>query len=320
MTTEELIQNLYEGSYEQDELNPYNDLGVITETVSGCRDIIKYINRALRIVSMWKFPNGVRIRFKANNGIKYLNTPETGKFYWDTDSTGQASYDAGYVLAADAITEPSSYVVHLPASFAKPNDYYRGWVLTTIRTGSFFVVGSHDNVLQLDKRITAVDGNNDVFYLCPSQLTIGDGADYALDLDGFISVVDIFDRDANYELQQTRSHEFPTRPEITTGAPAEYYHYGDRLYFDKCIGDSRSLMVRYYRYPRMVERVADRIDLPEAFHDAVFLAAKTELLRRIGEATEAYSTWESLRSLMITLRSELDFEHENDSSRIYPEA
>lgn len=320
MTTEEMIQNLYEGSYEQDELNPYNGLGVITEVVPGCRDLIKFINRATRIVSTWKFANGIRIRFKSNNGIAYVRTPETGKSYWDMDGTGQTSYDHGFVLPSDAIALPDSYVVHLPLSFDKTDNYYRGYVLTTIRTGSYFVVNSHGNVLELDRRINAAEGNSDVFYLCPTQLTVGDGPNYHFDLDGFISVVDIFDREANYELQQTRSHEFPTRPETTTGAPAEYYHYGDRLYFDKCIDNERSVMVRYYRYPQMVTRVADRIDLPEAFHDAVFLAAKSELLRRIGEATEAYAAWESLKSLMITLRTELDFEHENDSARIYPEA
>lgn len=35
MLTTEMIQNLYEGSYEQDELNPYDAAGNIVDTVPG---------------------------------------------------------------------------------------------------------------------------------------------------------------------------------------------------------------------------------------------------------------------------------------------
>ena len=318
MLTTEMIQNLYEGSYEQDELNPYDAAGNIVDTVPGAVALIRYINRAIKIISTWKFPNGTRIRFRANHGLAYASTPETGYDFLEDDETGALSYAAGFVLPIDAIIAGLLRYVTLPVAFTHDDDYYKGWILKFPDNVEYFVTGSVGNVLTLDSDIDTMY-NNYPFILHPTNLTVGDGTNYAINLPGFISVNDVYDRTASSEMSRAVTQDFLDSAETSIGTPTQYSVYGNRLYFDTALQSPRNLRIRYWKYPRMITTVANTVDLPEAFHEAVFLCAKEELLRRIGEATEAYATHKTLESMMINLRTEADFEQDNAHSRLYPE-
>ena len=318
MTIVELVKNLYEGSYEQDELVPYNALGVIDEAVPGCADIIGYINRAISIVSTWKFPNGTRIRFKANNGMRYVTTPDTGYQYLQNDPTGAASLAAGFVLAADAIAPTALHQVTLPAQFNRVEDYYKGWILAFPDNIRYFITSSDGATIYLENAID-IAYNNYPFMLHPTILSIGEYADNAIYLPEFISLASLYDRTNGAAVLRKEPSDNTDGAETTIGNPSSYELYGSDLYFDVALREQVTLRVRYWKYPAPIVTVNDRIELPRAFHDAIYLCAKTDLLRRIGEATEAYASWRSLEELMITLRSELDFEQEAGDSRLYPE-
>lgn len=319
MTVEEMVINLYEGSYEQDELVPYNALGTIDDTIVGFTKLVGFINRAIKVVSTWKFPNGVRIQFKANNGLAFVSTPETGYAESLADLDGAASIAAGFQLPVNSIVAGEPRQIILPVAMSRRDGFYNNAVIVLRDGTSHFILNSFGEYLALETNVDPTYDNYP-FRIHQTNFTIGSNpALHEFHLPEFISIQDIYDKTNSAELSRNTSQSFLDGAEKNIGTPSIYTVFGDRIYFDSALQQATTYRIRYWKYARSVNLLSDSFDLPEAFHEAIYLCAKAELLRRIGEATESYAAWRSLEATMITLRNEADFEHENARARVYPE-
>jgi len=320
MDTSELIINLYEGTYEQDDLVPYDAAGAIDLTLPGSVKLLQAINRATRTVSTWKFPNGERNRLASSHGQAFVTTPETGYDYLNDDPTEATSAAAGWIMPAG--TTMGLRTINLPASapfIGHPDNYYAGWLLYFYDDVSYLVISSTGVSVTLLVPL-AEDRTGHPFRLHPTSLTIGGQAGVDLYLPQYIAIKNIHDFSSGFAVERANGNQtFPTAYQ-SVGAPTTWYVENNKIYFNSALMQPISLLIHYWKFPRPVTALGEMVDLPESFHEVVLLLAKSEIFRRVGEVAEADSAFRNASHLMMTLRTEADMTQDLSDSRLYPEA
>lgn len=320
MDVSELIVNLYEGTYEQDDRVPYDATGVISFALPGTIALVGALNRAIRIVATWKFPNGERVRLRSTRGSKYITTPETGYNFLNLDPTGALSLAAGWVLPTGQPVNTNTLILPAITQFiGKPDDYFAGSVIAFQDGTKFLILGSVGLVITIQS-VSSIDWSDSPFMIHPTSLEISGQATSDVYLPQYVTVADIFSIDSGSSITRANAGEKFDNAYQAIGTPTSYYASGSKLYFDAAIQKPFTMNIRYWKFPKPITALNSVIDLPDSFHEVVLLLAKSDELRRVGEVTEADSSFRKASNLMQILRTEIDFDQEATDTRLYPEA
>ena len=154
MTAQEMIEDVWEGSGDMSDLNPYSDAplnSVFSMTSSGAVKLLRFINRAYRRILLWKQPNGRLVRFTSMEGKRYFTlTPKSGTVVSATSSTItlDSNVDAnddqynGYVIRIDGGTGEGQVRIITYYTSARVATINREWDINPDSTSEYSVYKS----------------------------------------------------------------------------------------------------------------------------------------------------------------------------------
>lgn len=293
MTLEEAIVEVYTRTDEQSDLDPYVG-GVVSLAAPGALLIRNALNQAQRVVSTWKFPNGIRIRFRANHkeALVYSSYPAVTILGWDLNKT---------------------LTWNVPN--ATDNAYRLGVLELTIGGASYeyLILESTATTCLIDavppSDPSGVVGNVRFTRFIPNS-TVGWTSPH------FITPIEFLDIKSRSLLTRGTSKDSFSSSLMNSGTPSQWNVDGPFVVFDAAPQEVRYYLMRYYGYPTEVVNLTDSFELPEAFHEAIVQWACWWAYRRISENTSAYAQMRTLSDLMILLRTETDFNQDTDPGRL----
>jgi hypothetical protein len=296
MTFEDAIIEIYESSDEQSDLSPYT--GSLVDLASeGAKRIRRAIVRAQDAIATWKLPNGHRVRFRELEDSALVSIPVVGGDAQDLDDVNRV----GIVPALRGDVTP-----------------YAGRVLRFTDDGStYFIVASTLAALTVAPALPANAGGRAFTIHTRSWIFNGLRANCALPW-RLIETIDLTDTQTQRVLGLST---VPTRFSETmrsVDVPTTFVKSGNGIILDSAPIDARVYVLRAMRYPNEPAELADELELPRAFHDAIVIHATHWALGRIGEGSRQIAVWNKLDRLMMTLRTQTDLETDYESGKMYP--
>ena len=306
-----VLMRVFEGTDDQADLDPRDANGVFDLTLESAQRLVGYVRQALGVVASWRTSSGRRLRFKANQGEGFWESPETGR------ESGLDQME--WILPTQA--NASRRLVTLPARFSAEDNAYSGAILgigglvgESSSPYSYLVIGSTGATLRLEAAPDAlIDLDGAPFQLHRRKFPIS-----SLGLPGYIELRSMARTSDLLEISPELGYEYGLANLKTITTPAAYRIEDGYLMFDAALESSTSFMLRYWRYPALTEDVNAELPLPAAFHEAVVHLAKSSIFRRQGETNEAYESWKAAEALLNVLRNEYDFERDELQGTLRP--
>lgn len=293
MTLEEAILEVYTRTDEQSDLDPYVG-GVVSLTAPGALLIRNALNQAQRVISTWKFPNGVRMRFRANRreSLVYSLYPSVTILGWDSNKT------LTWAVAGAADSAYRFGVLELEISGTSYEYLILDSTATTCLIGA--APPSDPSGIVGNVRLSRYEPN-----VSPGWIA-----------DDYISPIEFLDISSRTILSRGQSRDSFSTSLLNSGSPSQWTIDGPFVVFNAAPQEQQYFLMRYYGYPAEVTSLTDSFALPEAFHEAIVQWACWWAYRRISENTSAYAQMRTLSDLMSILRTEADFDQDTDSGRL----
>mgnify|MGYP001592802054 CR=1 FL=1 len=310
MTLTQLRTEVYANSGYASDINPSTD----TSYNSG--PILTWvINEAQRQIAFWKDPSiGRQLRFRSLLAETYFSSKVIDETLDDAGSTTTA--------------------VILPAAdIGTQDDRYNGWVIEIGGETRLIVdyVGS-TRTATLHTALSSAPSSGDAytlmkrhFLLLPSThawLTSPTGEHISLPATSDIyraegnlyEVLKIEDIDDQAVLgKAARTDSIPEYLSTTGGNPREWYRFGNKIYFDLNLDETRYFRMEYYRLPTDMSADSDTPEIPATFEYGIILWGTAWVYRRKQESTDLYATMKEFETFMRARASQYDVEYERES-------
>jgi len=265
----------------------------------------KWINRAYKRILLWKFPDGHLIRFRAARGIlNFVTKTKSGTATAGTTST-----------------------ITLASGVGTDDDQYNGWVVEIYGgTGSgqkrliSDYAGASRTATVSDDWDTTPDATS-TYYLYKNFMKIVSSshswASEHLILDpvnSMYSILRVTDLEDEVDLSPADRTATFSKNLTSEAVPSQYLLFGDTLYFDTPMNETRWYEIEYVRFPGDLVNATDEPEIPDPWHEAIVLWAVWWGLRRMQEYAGAYSTRKELENFMETTAEQMEMEMERENS------
>lgn len=296
MTTQEIMELVFQESGEPSDLCPYTDPGDYTTfdiTRAESVRLLRIVNMALRRIASWRLRSGRIVRYKALDGRTFVVFPDP---------------PTGTVVSAG----DTSLVI--PQLGTDANDELNGWLVEITRgTGAGQVrlivdsaVGGGNVTLE---NSVAWDTNPDdtstfalykgfASFLAARTLTVDNWHILLNPVTELHDVVRIRDVQTNVDLVLSQYGETFSASQVQSGVPTEFQRYGDQIWFDVAIAERRVYELLYTKNPTALATATQSPCLPEIFHQAIILWAVHEIQRMNQAFGPAYTTKRELEDFM----------------------
>lgn len=280
-------------------------------TAAGEAKLLRWINEGQRSIATYRFPDGHLIRFPELQAVKYFNSVfTTGTLETGGLASGDTPAYAQFAVADTAIGVTA--------------DQYAEWILEI--TGG---TGSGQNRL-----ITSYDGVNKIAYVNEDWTTapdststyqvskrwyqiVGSGSALAGEniiinpVNTFVALLGIWDVSNKVELEHASARSEVFLDEIDQlGDPSSYYFRGNRIVFNTAPDTAMAFRLEYYRQPTEMAVGTDYPEIPDAWHQAIALAARWYGFCRAQESAMSYSAKRDFQERMQTIRQGLEMGYE----------
>lgn len=239
MTVEDIVEEIYELTGEQSDLDPYDSNGDFDITTTGAQKILRRANTGLLRVTNWKDKSrGVHFRYRTALSTVYYQYSLS-----ENETTGALS--AG--------------VIALDPSDSGDENALRG-ALLEIGDEKFLISSSTGSQVTIAGSFTTTPSAGTSYKLYRRWIDIEPVSDR------FMEVLKVVELDYLNELERgTRGDAFQENWE-TPGDPSEWYRMGNRIYFNCPLDSSRWFALEVYGYPTELTSASQEPDIPEAFH------------------------------------------------------
>lgn len=303
MTTQELIEEVWEHTGEASDLSPYT-AGVFDIASDGAVKLLRWINKSYKKITNWKFPNGELLWLSPRYEEEYFQTiVKTG--------TAQAGSSSG---------------ITLDASESATANRFKGWVVKiTGGTGSgqvrAIVAYAATRVATVAYAWTTTPDATSTYALYKRFYRFVRSADPLVadniaisPVTKYRSVTRIMNMQTKaYLLMGSRLSTFRQNNESISD-PSAFVVKKNTIWFDAVPDEAKYYLIEYVGSPDDLSDASDEPDIPEEFHDCIALLTIWWSLRRDQNWSAAYATKRDLMDLISSLRQpeELLLEGEED--------
>lgn len=308
MTTQEMIEQVYEDTGEDKRNVPYTDIDDPTTfsiATAGAIKVLRRLNQGLVRIANWKFRDGavLRLRGLMTKAYAALGTPYAGDVVSATDTT-----------------------ITIPGLGSDYNGEFDGWIIEitaglgigeTNRIISSVVSGANVVCNVSEEWTTNPDSTSD-FELYKSfarfiKSSAEADAAYQINVHPVTELADVIaikDVEQGIELEKAYFNEKFAASEGEAGIPTQYWVYGNQIRFDVALNERRAYEILYVRQPAPLVAATDVPDIPEQYHEAIVLWAIHSFQRKAQDFEKGYSTKREVEDLMMMLRPQGQFENE----------
>lgn len=272
--------------------------------LEGTRRIAEWLNRGLRRVCSWKFPDGQIMRFPSL--FRQYNF-KAGPIEIPVDAIDGAEVTVGDFVDTDVDIEATNP---------------RLWILE-IEDQRRVVMRRDGNVLTVDKAYedgTLLTGGTVYKREWRFVDAISDAAHFEIPLNPITeieAVQRITQIDNGRQLHRALSTDYYPIMIGKIGEPTAYYSLSSSLIFDIAPKEPTWYQLEYYAMPSPMLSQGDQPEIPEPFHEAIILYATWIGLRRYQEWNGAYSTKRDITDFMRTIRSSYSMNNELEEGYLF---
>lgn len=304
MTVERMMQEIWEATGEESDLDPTDTLGNYSVTTTGGARLLQLINLGQTAVAHWKDKvTGHHARFKELFGELYFE-----------HGTGSGQVLAINTASTQVSIKNVATLVSAGTAATTYNDRYNGWV---IKIGSeqrmvmdTDINGNYVRVTVNDAFSSAEAGDDWELYkrfnlLLPSShrwvddhITLPTSTDLFVADGNLIEPLKIYDMYMGRELSVGVKGSGFISSFTELGDPGQWYYFGKKLYFDRAPEESRWFWMEYYRNPIEMTALSDEPEIPTQFHMGIVLWCIEAVYRRDGEAGDKYSAKRDFEDFM----------------------
>lgn len=302
-TAEQIVDELWELLGEPSDLDP--------DTAGGWAKLLRWVNEGQRAIASYRFPDGHLIRFPELQAVKYFNSVfHTGTLVGGAVASGDTPAYAQFDIS--------------DSNIGATDDQYTEWIIDI--TG-----GTGDGQTRL---ITSYDGTSKIAYVNADWTTapdststyqvskrwyqiVGSGHAFATEnivinpVNTFVALLGVWDATNKEYLDRAESRSeifLDTIDEL--GEPTEYYFRGNRIVFNYAPDEDMTFRIEYYRQPTEMSATTDYPEIPDAWHQAIALAARWYGFCRAQETAMSYSSKRDFQERMQTIRQGLEMSYE----------
>jgi hypothetical protein len=310
MDVQELIENTWTDLGDPSDLDPYTS-GTFDITTDGAVEMLRWLNRAYKRISNWKFPNGKLVRFKV----------------FETDLLFKMPKGTGTVTTGDTTTITLATVSGLSgSSILTTANYLKDWVIElTGGTGDgqkrTIYSQSDAGVCTVAPSWTTAPDSTTTVSLYKRFMRFGRTGDTGLDDDLTLDPVSTIDTplkllDVTDELPlqpggRTQAYQLDY---LNKGIPRQWIWYGNGITFDRPTDDEHWYRFEYYSMPQDLTAATDVPLIPTYFHEAIGLFMMNVGLKRDQEFSSAYSVKRDLQEFMRDARNQSDLEFDREDA------
>lgn len=302
MTVQDAIIEVYEALGEPSNLDPYTD-GSFDLTKSESQKILKWLNRGQHVVMNYKFPNGRRITFRANEATVLFKSAVVEMAVLAATSTTIQLDNSGDELhgaADDAEDMLLNWVIHVSDGTGEGQTRYivdyddSTWTATV--SEAWDTTPTTASTVELSKRAQ--------FFRGPSAYDLEFNIPVARN--EIYTVMKITDMKSRSPLAiTTRDENFP-RSLVSRGRPGAYYLFEDRIEFDKAPDEEIWYLVEYRKVAPEVSAASDEFYVPKPWDEAIVLWAMQRGYRLAQESDDAYATKRDFEDFMQRTQEEYE--------------
>ena len=296
MTTQEIMELVYQEAGEPSDLCPYTDPGdyaTFDFTLPGAVRLLRMVNMALRRVASWRLKSGRIVRYKALEGREFFVSPAP------PTGTAISAGDTSLVvpqLGTDADDELNGWIVGITAGTGAGQT--RLIVDSTVSGGNVTLEVNTEWDTNPDTTSEYTLYKGFFAFLAARVLTVDNWHMVLNPVTVLHDVMRIRDVQTGADLSMAQYGETFSASQGQRGIPTEYQRYGDQIWFDVAIAERRVYEILYTKHPVALTAAAQVPCLPEIFHQAIILWAVHEIQRMNQAFGPAYTTKRELEDFM----------------------
>jgi hypothetical protein len=282
VTTQDIIEEVYELTGEQSDLDPYDSAGNFDINSTGAQKILRRANTGLLRVANWKDKSsGVRYRYRASVETIY------------------AEYELSSSQTTGAL---STSVIALDSSDSGDTNALRGGLLE-IGDEKFLIASSVGAQVTIAGDFATQPASGTEYTLYRRWLDIDPVGDR------YMEVLKVVDLSNLSELDPATRGDSFERGWETPGDPAEWYRIGDRVYFDCPVDSSRWFALEVYAYPTELSSASQEPNIPESFHWGIVLWTVQWGFSHLHDTENKYSLRQDFDNFMRTTVGEWEVQN-----------
>lgn len=313
MTVQDAIIEVYEALGEPSNLNPYTS-GVFDLTKDESQKILKWLNRGQHVVMNYKFPNGRRVTFRANEGkvlfrsrVVELDVLAATSTTIQLDNSGDTLHSA----ADSAVDMLNNWVIKVTNGTGEGQTRY----IVDYNNSTWDATVSEAWDTTPDATSTVEVSKAAQFFRSSSDFDVDFNIPVARnDLYTVLKITDINSRRPLGVVDRTEN--FPGNW-VSRGQPSAYYVYDDRIEFDKAPDEERWYLIEYRKVANEVSAATDEFFVPPPWDEAIVLWAMQRGYRLAQESDDAYATKRDFEDFMLKTQEEAESRMDREEAFFY---
>lgn len=308
-TAEQICDELWELLGEPSDLDP--------DTAAGWAKLLRWANEGQRGIASYKFPDGRLIRFPCLQAVKYFNAVfHTGTLVGGAAASGSTPAYAQFDVADTSIGVTDEQYTEWIIEITGGTGSGQTRLITSYNGGSKIAYVNEDwttapdstSTYQVSKRWYQIVGSGSA--LASENIVINP-------VNTFTDLLGVWDASGKTYLERS-----PARSDIfldtidQAGEPTSYYFRGNRIVFNYAPDEVQTFRLEYYRQPVEMTATTDYPEIPDAWHQAIALAARWFGFCRAQESAMAYSAKRDFQERMQTIRQSLEMSYELEDAGV----